>query len=181
MKQEQVYVGVDVAQRQLDVAWEKERRCVGNDAAGWRSVLKCLGKIEGAVQVICEASGGYERGFVQILQGAGIKVSLVQASRVHQFARAAGILAKTDSIDASVLCAFGEAMRPEPTAMSDPKQQKLCEMESHRRHLSALLVAEQNRGAKLSESSMRALNKRLIRQMQKQIAQVDLLIKELIE
>ena len=89
MNQEQVYVGVDVTQGQLDVAWEKERRCVGNDVAGWRIVLKCLDKIEGAVQVICEASGGYERGLVQTLQGAGIKVSLVQASRVRQFARAA--------------------------------------------------------------------------------------------
>jgi transposase len=55
------------------------------------------------VQVICEASGGYERGVLRALQHAGVVVSLVQASRVRQFARAAGVLAKTDAIDASVL------------------------------------------------------------------------------
>jgi transposase len=58
--------------------------------------------------VICESSGGYERRLAQALAGARIKVSLVQANRVRQFARAAGILAKTDRIDAEVLCEFGD-------------------------------------------------------------------------
>jgi transposase len=42
-----------------------------------------------------------------------VKVSLVQANRVRQFARAAGILAKTDRIDAEVLCGFGKLMHPQ--------------------------------------------------------------------
>jgi len=50
------------------------------------------------VQVICEPSGGYERVLIRALVGAQIKVSLVPANRVRQFARAAGILAKTDRI-----------------------------------------------------------------------------------
>jgi len=36
---------------------------------------------------------------VRALVGAQLKVSLVPANRVRQFARAAGILAKTDCID----------------------------------------------------------------------------------
>ena len=62
--------------------------------------------------MICESSGWYERGFVQALVGAQLKVSLVQANRVRQFARAADILAKTDRIDAKVLCIFGEVAQP---------------------------------------------------------------------
>ena len=54
-------------------------------------------------------------------------------------------------------------------------------MESHRRHLSALLVAEQNRTAQLYDPAVRALNKRLMGQIQKQIDAIDLLIKELIQ
>jgi transposase len=181
MKQASVYVGVDIAKAYLDVAWEKQSRRVPNDLAGRRQLLKWLEQIEGKVQVICEASGGYERGVVQVLQGGGFALSVVQASRVRQFARAAGILAKTDCIDAGVLCAFGKAMQPEVSAPKEAQQERLREMESHRRHLSHLLVAQQNRSAQLTEASVHALNKRLITQIQKQIESIDLLIKELIE
>ncbi len=54
-------------------------------------------------------------------------------------------------------------------------------MEGQRRHLSRLLVAEQNRSALLSDPSLRLLNKRLIAQVKKQIAALDLRLKQLIE
>jgi transposase len=180
MSKEEVYVGVDVAKAYLDVAWEKQARRVPNDVAGRKRLVKWLKQIEGTVQVICEASGGYERGVVKALQAGGLKVSVVQAGRVRQFARAAGILAKTDSIDARVLCAFGQAIRPEQSVATEAQQDKLREVESQRRHLSRLLVVEQNRGAQLTEVSMRALNRSLIRQIKKQIDSIDLLIKKLI-
>jgi transposase len=155
---------------------------VPNDPAGRKQLLKWLeANRRPCLQVICEASGGYERGLVQALQGAGFKVSVTPASRVRQFARAAGILAKTDCIDASVLCAFGQAMRPEVTAPKEAEQERLREMESQRRHLSALLVAEQNRNPQLCDRSVLALNKKLISQVQNQIEAIDLLIKNLIE
>src|SRR5436189_134515 len=84
---------------------------------------------------------------------------LEQPSRVRQFARAAGILAKTDRIDAAVLCAFGKAMEPQVSVPNDPEQERLREMESHRRHLVHLLVAEQNRSAQLSDTAVLSLNK----------------------
>lgn len=181
MNEEQVYVGVDVAKAYLDVAWEKQARRVPNDAVGRKRVVKWLKQIPGSVQVICEASGGYERGVVQALQSGRLKVSVVQASRVRQFARAAGILAKTDCIDAEVLCAFGKAMQPEVSVPKQAQQERLREMENHRRHLSQLLIAEQNRRAQLSDRAVLALTKRLIDQIQKQIDSIDLLIKKLIE
>jgi len=54
-------------------------------------------------------------------------------------------------------------------------------VEGQRRHLSRLLVAEQNRSALLSDPSLRLLNKRLIAQIKKQIAALDLRLKQLIE
>ena len=88
-----------------------------------------------------EPSGGYERAFVQALARARMQVSLVQANRVS----AAAILAKTDRIDAQVLCAFGAAMRPPTITASNLEQEHLRELESQRRHLTHLLVMEQNR------------------------------------
>lgn len=89
-------MGIDVSKGQLDVAWGKERRGVANDAAGRKELAGWLSKVKGQVQVICEASGGYERALVSQLHKEGIAVSLVQVSRVRQYAKAAGILAKTD-------------------------------------------------------------------------------------
>ena len=152
-----------------------------NDALGHRQLINWIKQLGASVQVICEPSGGYERALVRALVGAQLKVSLVPANRVRQFARAAGILAKTDRIDAKVLCVFGAAMRPPTLTASNLEQEHLRELESQRRHLTHLLVMEQNRGARLSDLCVRRLNRSLINQIKKQIEQLDLLIKEQIQ
>ena len=112
---------------------------------------------------------------------AQIAVSLVPANRVRQFARAAGVLAKTDRIDTEVLCAFGEAMKPPTLTASRLEQEKLRELDSQRRHLMHLLVMEQNRGARLSDAAVRRFNRRLVNQIKKQIDAIDLLIQNHIQ
>ena len=181
MKEQLVYLGVDIAKCYLDAAIGNEKRCFSNDPIGHRALIKWIKQIEGSVQVICEPSGGYERGLVRALVGAQLKVSLVPANRVRQFARAAGILAKTDRIDAKLLCAFAEAMQPGTISASQLEQEHLRELESQRRHLTHLLVMEQNRAARVSDVCVRRLNRTLINQIKKQIEQLDLLIKQHIE
>jgi transposase len=180
MKEQKVYVGVDVAKASLDVAWGHESWRVTNDTAGRSALVQRLSQIAGSVQVICEASGGYERALIQALQRGGIEVSLVQATRVRQYARASGILAKTDAIDARLLSRFGEAIRPQAATPSKPQQAKLRELETQRRHLSRLLVAQKNRSAQLTQSTLLKLNRGLRHQIQKQIDTIDQLIGQLI-
>jgi transposase len=181
VKEQLVYCGIDIAKSYLDAAIGSEKRRLANDAKGQRELINWIQKIDGTVQVICEPSGGYERTLVQALVRAEIKVSLVQANRVRQFARASGILAKTDSIDTEVLCAFGEAMRPPTLSTSSLEQEHLRELESQRRHLTHLLVMEQNRAARMSDPCVRSLNRSLLNQIKKQIDLLDLLIQEHIE
>jgi transposase len=181
VKEELVYLGVDIAKSFLDVAVGSEKRRFANDTTGQRQLIKWIKQMESAVQVICEPSGGYERAFVQAVARAQIKISLVQANRVRQFARAAGILAKTDRIDAGVLCAFGAAMRPSVLSASKLEQEHLRELESQRRHLTHLLVMEHNRAARVSDVCVCRLNRSLIKQIKKQIEQLDLLVQEHIQ
>jgi transposase len=181
VKEELVYLGIDIAKSYLDVAIGKEGHRFANDAVGHRQLIRWIRGVEKAVQVICEPSGGYERALVRALLGAHLKVSLAPANRVRQFARAAGILAKTDRIDAEVLCAFGEAMRPQTMGASELEHEHLRELESQRRHLTRLLVMEQNRGARVSDLCVRRLNRSLINQVKKQIEQLDLLIRNHIQ
>ena len=100
-------LGVDIAESYLDAAIGKEKRRFANERIGHRELVKWVRELNAPVQVICESSGGYERALVQALARA--KISLMQANRVRQFARAAGILAKTDRIDAELLCEFGKS------------------------------------------------------------------------
>jgi transposase len=181
VKDQLVYLGVDIAKSYLDVAIGNEKRRFTNEALGHRQLIKWVKRLENPVQVICEPSGGYERALVRALLGAQLKVSLAPANRVRQFARAAGILAKTDRIDAEVLCAFGEAMRPRTIDASQLEQEHLRELESQRPHLTHLLVMEQNRGARVSDVCVRRLNRSLINQVKKQIEKLDLLIKNHIQ
>ena len=167
VKEQLVYLGVDIAKYYLDAAIGSEKRRFPNEAVGHRQLIRWINQMESAVQVICEPSGGYERALVRALVGAQLKVSLVPANRVRQFARAAGILAKTDRIDANVLCAFAQAMQPGTVSASQLEQEHLRELESQRRHLTHLMVMEQNRGARVSDICVRRLNRTLIQQNQK--------------
>lgn len=164
----------------LDAAEGKESRRFVNQALGYKQLVAWVRQRSGSVQVICEASGGYERGLVQALHKSGIAVSLVQAMRVRQFARARGLWAKTDRIDARLLALYGEAIGPGPMRAFSLEQERLRALDGQRRHLSRLLVMEQNRQAQLRDKELRALAQKLITQIKKQIALVDQLIEDLI-
>jgi transposase len=178
VKEELVYLGVDIAKSYLEGAIGSEKRRFSNVPVGHRELIAWIREFDTPMQVICESSGGYERAVVQALARAGIKISLVQANRVRQFARAAGKLAKTDRIDAEILCEFGKVMRPQVVTAATLEQEHLRELESQRRHLTRLLVMEQNRGARVSDLYVRRLNRSLTNQIKNQIERLDLLIQK---
>ena len=180
MEERKVYLGIDIGSEYLDGALGAESRRFGNDGKGHGQLLRWVKGQGEAVQVICEASGGYERALVRVLQENGVLVSLVQASRVRQFARASGLWAKTDAIDARLLCAFGQALAPAPTRSLTAEQEKLRELDRRRRHLSRLLVMEQNHQGQCQEKALERLEARLIAQIKKQLVTLDQMIAELI-
>src|SRR5881296_116766 len=180
MKQSVVYIGIDVAKAHLDVAWAGTFRRLPNERSGHAVLVRWIKQSATPVQLICEASGGYEQGLLESLEKSEVKVTLVQAVRVRQYARAAGILAKTDRIDARVLAAFGAALGPKPTAPLSRQQKHLRELESQRRHLSQVLRAEENRLAQLQCAELRSLGRSLINKIQKQIDAIEECISSLI-
>ena len=166
-----VYVGVDVSKAYLDVAWAERSRRFANNKSGLSVLMKWIN--QSPVHLICEASGGYERGLLDAAEQNAIKLSLVQANRVRQYARAAGILAKTDKVDALVLCAFGSAMQPKPLVPLSRQQKQLRELEAQRRHLSRMVVSEQNRLAQLNDKALQRLTHSLLTTLKRQMAAID--------
>jgi len=180
MKKSIVYLGIDVAKAHLDVAWTDECRRFANSKSGRSALIKWIKTGPGPIQIICEASGGYEQALLEALWQNALPVSLVQASRVRQYARAAGILAKTDKVDAGVLAAFGSAMEPAPTMAPAAQQKELRLLDTQRAHLSGLLVAQKNRLGQLQDRQLRTFTRSLMDKIQKQIACIDARITGLI-
>lgn len=146
------FVGVDVSERWLDVhllpsgeqvAFGRDRRSIARLVAWLASQDRLL--------VVVEATGGLERGLVAAIDQAGIAVAVVNPRRVRDFARAAGLLAKTDRIDAYALALFGERMRPQARPPRAPADQALAALVLRRRQLAALLEAERNRARRAEE------------------------------
>ena len=71
-----VYVGVDVAKAYLDVAWAERSRRFANGKSGWSALIKWIKQSALPVHLICEASGGYERGLLDAAEQNGLKLSL---------------------------------------------------------------------------------------------------------
>jgi len=139
-------VGIDVGKAKLDVGLSNEKRIRvwANDEAG-RAELSEWVQGQEASLVVVEASGGYEAALVSELVAQGLEVALVNPTRVRAFARAEGILAKTDKIDAGVIARFGATMKPQARVRREQDQVKVNEKITRRRQLVAMRTAEKNR------------------------------------
>jgi transposase len=135
-------VGVDVSKGQLDAhdLGEGRRLSVSNDAAGIGRLVAWAGP---GTLVVMEASGGYQRPAHRRLVEHGLKVAIVNAKRVRDFARASGRLAKTDRVDAEVIARYGAFARPPATPAPDPAGRELAELLAFRQRLVSEITARQ--------------------------------------
>jgi len=146
MKDISTFVGIDIAKKSLDVATlpATTPRTFSHDTKGRRELLDNLPQPETCL-VVVEATGGYERLLVADLLDAGHLVAVVNPRQVRNFAKALGILAKTDRIDAAVIARFGQQVKPRPLAEVHEKQGELDQLVTRRRQLVVLRTAEKNR------------------------------------
>ncbi len=174
-----LYVGLDVAKLSLELHLKSRFHTLANDAKGHAQLLKLL-RAHPLAHVICEATGGYEQPVVRVLQAAGIAVSVLEASRVRYFARAQGLRAKTDPIDAAVLSDYGRAVQPAAAQPPSPQQQALASLVQRRRQLIHLVAIERNHTEHYTDRFRVRQAGQLIRLLEKQIQQCDQAMAELI-
>jgi transposase len=153
------------------VAWrpDDERICCGAPPAGRASWAPCLtgsaffvivGSGPRAVRreiasysdqnalqpalIVMEAPGGFEMLAAITLAHAGLPIAVVNPRHVRDFAKAMGRLAKTDALDAGMLAAFAQRVRPEPRPLPDDAAQRLESPLTRRRQLVDMLTVEMN-------------------------------------
>jgi transposase len=108
-------------------------------------LVAALRLVSGPIQIICEATGGYEHHLLAALHQAQVPVTLVNPRQVRDFARAKGLLAKTDSLDAAVLAEYGRLFAPAATVALSPVQPRLAQLVARRQELLGLITQEQHR------------------------------------
>src|SRR5215207_5811298 len=147
------YVGIDVSKDRLDVAvlGERQETQVENSREGIARLVEQMQDLQPEL-IVVEATGGYQRAVVEALFWAGLAVAVVNPARVRQFARACGLLAKTDKLDAQVLAVFGERVQPRRYEGKSEAARHLSALLVRRKQVEEMLKAEQNRLRTISPS-----------------------------
>jgi transposase len=167
-------VGIDVSKDRIDGQIEPggEVLSSGRDAEGLTALAERLKALP--VKVIAvEATGGFEGVVVAHLVAAGLPVAVVNPERVRAFAKAEGLRAKTDAIDAGVIARFARAVNPPVRAPADAETQLLADLIARRRQIVGMLTAERQRLKRATVGRARKSITRLIAALARELSVCD--------
>ena len=171
------FIGIDVSKATLDVHVLPDATTLRapNTPAGIRKLVTLLTRLA-PERIVADATGGLERPVVDALRAAHCPVAVVSPDRVRHFARALGILAKTDRIDAAVLARYAALVQPALRRAPDAAARTLASLAARRRQLTAMLAAEKNR-LQSTTAELRADVRAHIRWLEARITRLDACIR----
>lgn len=168
------FIGIDVSKATLDVCIAPPGQAlhVTYDEVGISQIVERLKEISPAL-IVLEATGGLEVRVASELASAGLPVAVINPRQARDFAKASGQLAKTDQVDAAMLAAFAQAIRPQARPLKNADTRALDDLVSRRRQLIAMRVQETLRlGTAASKPLQKSLSKH-IAWLDKQITEID--------
>lgn len=141
-----VFIGIDVSKETLEVAIYQQENTwqFTNDEAGFVQLADFIASKMISLIVI-EATGGLEMDLATHLIEAALPVSVVNPTRVREFAKAIGQYAKTDRIDAKLIAHFAFKIRPGIVQARSEGQALLSELVRRRKQIIQMQTAEKNR------------------------------------
>jgi transposase len=74
-----------------------------------------------------------------------LRVAVIKPRQGRDFAKAIGVLAKTDRVDAQVLARFAQAVRPEARPQPSAETTELAALLTRRHQIIEMMTAENNR------------------------------------
>lgn len=150
-----MFIGIDVSKVRLDIAFLTDDgsftsppavSAVSNDEAGVASLVERISALPvPPTLIVVEATGRYQALGVAAMALAGLPIALVNPRQARDFARAAGLLAKTDKIDARTLARFAQVMRPPQRPLPNEQTERLRELIERRRQVIGMITQEKNR------------------------------------
>ena len=143
--QVEIFIGIDISKAHLDVAGTapgKVRR-FANTKGGIARLVAWL-KEQAPTLIVFEA-GSYLVRLEDALCDARLPYAKVNPRQVRDFAKAEGILAKTDDLDARVLARFGERIRPPMRERPRTVTRTLAALMARHIDLNEMIVMEKHR------------------------------------
>lgn len=169
--QDELYVGIDIskADLQVDSYPQSESKQWSNDEHGRQQAAAYL---EGRQpkSIVVEATGGVESALVAELAARRLPVVVINPRQARDFAKALGVLGKTDKVDARILARYGQAIRPPLRPIPDAEALELTALLARRRQIVDMITAEGNRAA--------AAPKRIAKDIQRHIHWLQKRLKE---
>lgn len=146
MNSKEIFVGIDVSKKQLDVAIlpESKHKVYSNNEEGIGQLTRFLKSLSPTL-IVLEATGGYEMPCVAALAAERLPAVVVNPRQIRDFAKATGRLAKTDAIDAQSIARFAEAVHPQVRDIKSPEMQELAALNVRRSQIIQMITAEKNR------------------------------------
>jgi transposase len=173
-------IGIDVGKYELVVYWNGQYTTIKNDEKDLQSWFKkhsiALSKVD---LIVYEPTGGYERKLQKALDFHKLPYRRVHANHVRAYAKAAGIAAKTDQLDAKILSEFAVRMElePKPVVAVEPELKALL---TRREQLIEMRVQDKNRLETCDILLAKWIEKN-IKQLSKQLEDIEKEIKDFIK
>jgi transposase len=167
-----VYAGLDVAKASLQLHFQERQYALVNSATGHKKLLALLEPCP-EVQIICEATGGYERPVVAALQAADLPVSILNPGHVRHFALSQGGRAKSDPLDCALLTAYGRAHQPAPAPKPNPALMQMRALVDWRAQLKEQLVRARQHGEHTTDAFILKQQAKLCKHLEAQLDTVE--------
>lgn len=173
----QLHIGVDMAKEKFDAFIPSikdpstgKTATHKNNQAGYKAIRDLARKLDAIVCV--EPTGGYEAGLIAYMHKSGVKVAYTDSVRVRSFAKAEGLQAKNDRIDAALIARFARTM-----GVRTLEEREFRQIDLHRLHQTkmAFVSTRTNLISRLDTESSQDMRKLL----QKEIAHLDKIIARL--
>ncbi len=179
---EPLFIGVDVSKGWIDIADTQGRALrVANEETAIAAAF--TGPWSACANIVCEATGGYERALMRVAKQRGLPLRRVHPNRARAFGQMTAKLAKTDALDARMLAGFAAFTAKEPpTALPEARTQELADMVSRLNQLTDLRQSEscraQQAASAKTKASVEAVLKVLAAQIQAMQEAIDAFIAE---
>jgi transposase len=144
-------LGLDVAKRSFDAALlldngRYRHRQFTNSPIGFAQLAAWLRQhAPGPLHAGLEATGTYGNALALFLHQQGLRVSVINPTRIHAFAQSELSRNKTDPLDAALIARFVATQQPPPWTPPPPEQRQLQALVRRVEALQAMRQQERNR------------------------------------
>lgn len=141
MEKGKTYIGIDISKDSFDIAVHPsgQKGSFTNNEKGITEAVSFISSLS-PESIIVESTGGFETDLALAFTEADLPVAVINPRQVRDYAKAMGILAKTDTLDAQVIASFAAAVNPTIRPMPGEEARELKSTMARRRQIIEMIT-----------------------------------------